>query len=83
MPSLQDFSLVRHLMQQLLQLVAPPFSEPFARRLLLMLRHTRTLEAHRAAESKQPLIACAQQVLPTPGLEALAQETLDALRQSG
>ena len=52
-----DHSLVRHLLQKLLALAAPPYSEPFGRQVLLMFRQPRTLDAHRAAESRKPLVA--------------------------
>jgi hypothetical protein len=42
-----DLSLTRHLLQQLVALVAPPYSRPFAVLVLAIVRHPRTLEAHR------------------------------------
>ena len=76
-----DLSLVRHLLQQLVALAAPPFSDAFARRLLAMFRHPRTLEAHRSAEMKRPLVALVQQVgARMPDLAAEVGETLAALQ---
>ena len=65
-----DLSLVRHLMQQLLGLIAPPYSPAFGKALLAMMRHPRTLEAHRTAESKQPLLAAAQLAARSPDSNA-------------
>ena len=76
----QDLSLVRHLIQQLLALASPPYSEVFARRLLGMLRHPRTLEAHRAAESRRGLLAATEHIGRMPALAAEAQATLEVLQ---
>lgn len=76
-----DLSLVRHLMLQLLALAAPPYSEAFARHVLKMIRHARTLEAHRTnADSRRPLIAFAQEAAKLPTLADEAQEVLVALK---
>ena len=74
-----DLSLVRHLLQQLLALAAPPFSAAFADHILAMLRHPRTLEAHRAAESRRPLLAFAQQAQSIAGVEAAAAQAIHVL----
>ena len=66
-------------MQQILSLAAPPYSEVFARRLLGMLRHPRTLEAHRAADSKRCLIAAAEQIARVPEMASEAQAVLELL----
>ena len=50
-----DLSLVRHAMGGLLGVAAPPFSEAFGGRLLAMLTHERTLEAHRGGEHAKVL----------------------------
>lgn len=76
-----DLSLVRHLLQQLLHLVVPPFSDAFARRLLAMIRHPRTLEAHRSSEMRAPLIHLAGLVgARMPALAGEATEALAVLR---
>ena len=75
-----DLSLVRHVLQQLLGLITPPYSEAFARRILRMLRLARTQEAHRGSESKRPLVTFAQQVAAMPGLGAPAREILEMLQ---
>ena len=75
-----DLSLVRHLLAQLLQLASPPYSAPFAEKLLAMVRHPRTLEAHKGAESKRPLITFVQQALDVVGIEDTAEEVLAFLQ---
>ena len=74
-----DLSLVRHLIASLLALCAPPYSPAFGRQILRMLKAPLTLEAHRGAEARTPLLAWAEQAGRTPGLEEDALEVADAL----
>jgi hypothetical protein len=75
-----DLSLTRHLLQQLVALVAPPYSRPFAVLVLAIVRHPRTLEAHRGLGARQPLVSFAQQARAVAGLEETADEVLALLQ---
>jgi len=75
-----DLSLTRHLLQQLVALVAPPYSRPFAVLVLAIVRHPRTLEAHRGPGARQPLVSFAQQARAVAGLEETADEVLALLQ---
>ena len=73
---------VRHLFQQLLGLVVPPYSVAFGRRVLKMIQLPRTIEAHRGrgAEGTRPLITFAQQAARMASLTAEADDTLELLQ---
>ena len=73
---------VRHLFQQLLGLVAPPFSEAFGRRLLKMIQLPRTIEAHRGrgVEGTRLLITFAQQAARLASLTTEADDALELLQ---
>eukprot|EP00900_Chrysochromulina_parva_P001943 jgi/Chrpa1/1174/Chrysochromulina_OHIO_Genome00008250-RA len=75
-----DLSLTRHLLQQLVALVAPPYSRPFAVLVLAIVRHPRTLEAHRGLGARQSLVSFAQQARAVAGLEETADEVLALLQ---
>ena len=75
-----DHSLVRHALQQLLRLVAPPFSEAFGRGVLRLLQLPATHGAFRraGAEAREPLLLCLEYI----GRHAsLAKEASKLVRQ--
>ena len=74
-----DLALVRHLVQQLLNLVSPPYSFVFAESILAILRHPRTLEAHRDGLIKRPLVEFAQDARSVVGLQQSADTLLEML----
>ena len=76
-----DLSLVRHLIKSLLDLAAPPYSEPFTRHVLELVREPRSLEAHRGPEGKQALLSFVDSAERFASLQAVARECRASLEQ--
>jgi len=68
-----DLSLVRHVVTQLLSLVAPPFSDEYGALLLQLFEHSRTAEALKTApQSRTALLDLLHLMKGSPRAVALA-----------
>ncbi len=80
-----DLSLTRHLLDKLVALADPPYSPAFARQLLQMIGHPKTVEAFaERSDAAAPLRAFASRVgASIPLLQSLALEVTEALEGAG